>query len=86
MSETKHTPGPWKFDDMMYVFGPKNEMVCQIRGYGAGLPQEANARLIVSAPELLEACKAALVALRECNEPEAKIVAEAISKAEGRAV
>lgn len=34
---------------------------------------------------LLAACKQALVALRECNEPEAKIVAEAISKAEGRA-
>ncbi len=67
----KHTPGPWKDDEMAcYVFAG-NMMVCQIRGWGhltgrgaLNLPedkaieiQKANGRLIAAAPDLLEACK-----------------------------
>ena len=68
MSETKHTPGPWRF----YTDPQPNG--CPIVGNGRGLmlamlahsvnyPDQrdeanANARLIASAPELLEALRA----------------------------
>lgn len=67
----KHTPGPWKmvltFHDnapnVRGIFGPR------IAGHGfngpliAHIKDEANARLIAAAPELLEALKACLQSL-----------------------
>ena len=61
MNDAKHTKGPWHLDPdgyCEYIWGPNNEMVAQIRGVGADLPREANARLIAAAPDLLEACEA----------------------------
>ena len=61
-----HTPGPWTFDGITYIWGPNNEMiadlpdecrVARIRGVGGRLPIDANAQLLSTAPELLEACE-----------------------------
>jgi len=51
MSE-KHTPGPWFFDgspDNIIVWSDENRRVCFMTSNG---PTEANARLIVAAPDL----------------------------------
>ena len=66
-----HTPGPWSVgrtsrDDHEYLFGIEGPgeysyIICDL--CGDGYPedvQEANARLIAAAPELLEALKAAV--------------------------
>lgn len=92
----KHTPGPWTLikDGVANFCGvttPKKWLL-RIQQNGELLrgEQEANARLIASAPELLEACRLAktylefngglgkmgITALKACN--------DAISKAEGR--
>ena len=68
----KHTPGPWQ----------------SIPAKTEGLNQEANALLIAAAPDLLEACKAALLALEDSplhiDGPTSRIVEAAIAKAEGK--
>lgn len=92
----KHTPGPWKTDrnnvhtgriatihhclgnDWVEVWSPK---------WPEGEEeQEANARLIAAAPELLEACKDALKCIRfqydSCN-PCINNLESAINKATG---
>ena len=61
-----HTPGPWvQFDgDLVCVGGDASKMICDIRGWGwlskkgeeeAIAIQTANAKLIASAPDLIEA-------------------------------
>ena len=47
----EHTPGPWTVDNQ-YIHGPDGIRFLAVAGDGAG---QANARLIASAPELLEA-------------------------------
>lgn len=44
-----HTETPWKYDGQNYIFGPNNEMVAEIRGWGAKLPMDSNAAFIVKA-------------------------------------
>ena len=99
MSATKmeHTLGPWYVDECGM------NLLCIRSGKWSGrviaeIPPslavyEANARLIASAPELLEALKAAFHALKsyeygntatDLAEEAAKMVAGAIAKAEGR--
>jgi len=61
---TKHTPGPWKIirlDNEVYI-NPDREsgeyaLIARINGTHRRDSQEANARLIAAAPELLEALK-----------------------------
>ena len=50
---SKHTPGPWKvsYPNIVTTKSPKPMLICSI----PVINQEANARLIASAPELLEA-------------------------------
>jgi len=68
----KHTPGPWRT-----MRGPQNNfldhvMTDTVPGLGIATTwahnqdseQEANARLIAAAPELLEACKVAYDAIK----------------------
>lgn len=46
------TARPWRCDPdpyNIYVWGPNDEMICEMRGTGAGLDKRANAELIVSA-------------------------------------
>lgn len=64
-----HTPGPWWLDDYeMYIWGPNHEMVAQVRGFGAGLPQKANGQLLADAPALLAQNRALLAALKLAHE------------------
>ena len=62
-TEAGHTPGPWEArnqDAFLYIFGADGNNIARIYGHGKTVPRDANARLIAAAPELLEACKAAL--------------------------
>ncbi len=89
---SKHTPGPWYIQDDL-IRGDYG-YVADING---GLINEANARLIAAAPELLAALQIAheeMVDLQPFEDEDttgqatwhAKIrqIAEAIAKAEGR--
>lgn len=65
MGEPKHTPGPWEIRDpygrpsSVGLIGPADQSpVCCITGYHGIETSEANARLIVTAPDMLEALKA----------------------------
>lgn len=72
MSNPKHTPGPWAVDPMETARGEKL-VRCMYGALTASniiakdiLPH--NARLIASAPELLEACQKALLDLQDVYE------------------
>lgn len=55
--ETKHTPGPWLYNDTTaQVHPPHSATIAEVCNHD--LNREANARLIAAAPELLEACVA----------------------------
>lgn len=93
----KHTPGPWTYrknpmrDDGWFAYEANGKTLL------FGQVSDADARLIAAAPELLEACKFAVVApifkcrctieddsLIVCAECQVKSVLEnAIAKAEG---
>ena len=70
MSETKHTPGPWVVKSGRSGFYVQSqfdvivESLDEFGRYGA-IDDEANARLIAAAPELLEA----LYIVDACGEP-----------------
>lgn len=94
---SKHTPGPWKFDDeSKSVLGPeydnygRRHKVCRVHANLA--VSDANAILIAAAPELLEAAQAAESVLArqkwrpESTDPEAVALfglRAAIAKATG---
>lgn len=58
MAESKHTPGPWAFDgpphNIIVWCGPDKRVAFIMTSDG---PAEANARLIATAPELLDALR-----------------------------
>ncbi len=74
---SKHTPGPWKSDDAWNINSgkivvrddPTGEEVAQI--WGGNEEAMANARLIASAPNLLEALKLCQSALATMIAPDA---------------
>jgi hypothetical protein len=77
-TESKHTPGPWKIGDFGLILGGKNDSIIATL---EGINRDDNAKLIASAPELLEACKEAL---EKSHDPAVEIILiEAIAKAEG---
>jgi hypothetical protein len=70
MKNAKHTPGPWEIErpfeeDGLYVSSESTALICEVMEHsGHGTPlqneeaeemDEANARLIAAAPDLLEA-------------------------------
>ncbi len=96
---SKFTPGPWGFVGFLkYPNKKRGHLVHAQAGKDiARVPieswneeeQAANARLIASAPELLEACKFAEKTFRKVSTPEEEIDAlellrMAIAKAEGK--
>lgn len=54
---TKHTPGPWEWTGLFIEHDGR--AIAQLLPHGQK-PNEANARLIAAAPELLEALKRAI--------------------------
>lgn len=97
--EMKHTPGPWiarimpypKENDKHWIDDSYGKPICEVRQYFHG-EGEANAYLIASAPELLKACKVALLAFETmlqakdnlCDPGQITLLRGAIQKAEGR--
>lgn len=55
---SNHTPGPWKanfaISGSVYIFGGDRNFVCVFNEWRDEANQEANARLIAAAPDLLE--------------------------------
>jgi hypothetical protein len=86
VSEAKHAPGPWIYDShggCFYVWGKGHAMVAdgdteegyitRMRGVGRGATveeQEANARLIAAAPDLLREAQQALAFLEDLEASE----------------
>ena len=69
MSDTKHTPGPWKANFVIsgaaYIFGGDRNFARVFNEWQDEANREANARLIAAAPEMLEA----LYIVDACGEP-----------------
>lgn len=103
---TTHTPGPWEVklsqDDegtlcdigVPDAIARCGQHVCRIHGWGfdykADKEQQANARLIAAAPELLTGCEAALAYLAdppsvfpENRAAAVEIIRAALNKAKG---
>jgi len=81
---SKHTPGPWKLEKNNCDWTIWGADGCNILGiphdeiYGHALADSANARLIASAPELLEALETLMVATTMTG----PVLAAAIKKAQ----
>ena len=91
-TQVKHTAGPWRVGDddfnseNAFISAGKDYLqLATIHAIHGKREAEANAQLIASAPELLEACKEALkyfdqIDFRGAN---ARQLTKAIAKAEG---
>jgi len=85
--ELKHTPGPWSIrQESVWSVGTDHEMTALVYGC-TDTEEEANARLIAAAPDLLEALK---ILAKQAESHGAEGVywdkaRAAIAKAEGRA-
>ena len=85
-----HTPGPWFVKEsvvtqqLMIRGDGGNVCGVYLTSKGERMPQQGNARLIAAAPELLEACKQALDALKHEDTIEVDLLRAAIGKAEGQ--
>lgn len=94
---SKHTSGPWRlvttttpgqFVREHRIRSEDDSMICEI----GPVSQEANARLIAAAPEMLEALRLAIEQLEPVTKPKLiqlpeyalRAVKDAIAKAEGR--
>lgn len=100
MSESKHTPGPWRIfetDHGSKIIGIGSEDGAGVADAGFGLwggdsdEARANARLVAAAPELLEALKYLVMHCKGLDRFEGNPIneairagREAIAKAEGR--
>lgn len=68
MSKMTFTPGPWQATGRIVEADPErdgNECVIALVGMGESARNDADARLIAAAPELLEACEAMRIYLEE---------------------
>lgn len=95
---TKHTPGPWevRYDDQLdhiFTVGEHPRRIANIFGGVCGqndsdLENQANARLVAAAPDLLAACKRYLRAMDEYGHPDKtdRLMRAAIEKATGEAM
>lgn len=82
METTKFTPGPWIAEQPFEVISKEGWGICGVDDNDGG-SQEANARLIAAAPDLLEACEAAekLLARYALNDSTLSDIRAAIAKA-----
>lgn len=103
---TKHTLGPWTIRDAKYAKGIVSEMrfvvecntnIPEVKNTVALVGYKPNARLIASAPELLEACKMVFdldCGKKDCRAKSKQVnhdycirhnkILQAIAKAEGK--
>jgi hypothetical protein len=82
-----HTPGPWRanFEDGI-IFGKNDEVVCSDgTGVFAAIPNDADARLIAAAPDLLEALKLCILQVQggPYGDSAVAVAEAAIAKATG---
>jgi len=70
MLTNTHTPGPWTHSEEQGGYMIQVERDAQPIARVAWFDQEANARLIAAAPELLEALGEAISTLETCDVPE----------------
>lgn len=99
MSEIEHTPGPWEAKGVVVWAAPVQLIGggtyhrpisdCRVEGMVKGHENnEANARLIAAAPDLLEACASVWLLLADTGDNKLRLIADecraAIAKAEGR--
>ncbi len=97
-TKTTHTPGPWKVlhhtapqhDGDRAVYAPGNKLICEMNG-GPNDDSEtlANARLIASAPELLEIAHAYRNLLKSMSHSDGEVatfnhIESVLAKVEGR--
>lgn len=83
--KVKHTPGPWTYREGMISGGNKIKIAEMDQCHMPNIEHYANAALIAAAPELLEACKKAIIAIEERELTVAIAFLEAaIRKAEGK--
>ena len=59
---SQHTAGPWRYSDGL-ILAKNTKIADYSQPYMPFAEEDANARLIAAAPELLEACKAAKQAI-----------------------
>lgn len=78
MTESKHTPGPWKAQGTRVYF-PRSAGGFDLRNCPNA---EANARLSAAAPDLLEGCKLAMRAFENGDHIDWSVLSDAIEKAE----
>ena len=69
--KTKHTPGPWRIEDINQIVSPEENIVATVYFDGAEPLSEvkANAKLIAAAPELLGAIQYYFDVLEEVRGP-----------------
>lgn len=91
MSKTKHTPGPWKYESETKTIraAVPNYWLASMNSFDGAVDNEANARLIAAAPELLvlmhEVEEYLAATSANVNDPLWERVKEAIAKATGGA-
>ena len=97
MSKTAHTPGPWRvhcdpchYDTASDVSSDCGQLFASVGGKAGWQEQEANARLIAAAPDLLEALFEADRFLSHPLDPDdiqmaRDVIRAAIAKAKGGA-
>lgn len=99
MGETKYTPTPWVFgntagDKKLILGGTSERYICSVQiwqtprrmGFIDEPEREANAKLILAAPDLLKACKQTLMVEKNREYKNQAIIytlTQAIKKAEG---
>jgi hypothetical protein len=75
------TAEPWRLDEYnLFVFSPNENMVCEIRGFGGGLPQEANGKLIVELRNLLSSLISEIQGCRDREANMDKEIKDALNK------
>lgn len=71
MTKAKHTPGPWTVDGDEVWSDETQSSVCMVL-HGTG--EEANARLIAAAPDMLEAAVMIETAMKKHPDTECSVV------------